>query len=318
MTAAADRSEAVPTGPRAAARWRRRLLPLRGAAPRAAHRRRALSARSWSRAGAAAPAAAEPPGWSTAGWVVAGVLVATAVLPPTLLPTRRGRRSHLARRSPRRALCRSALDAARRRGRRPTTSSSVLVLVWACATHPPSAGCDRSRSRSAAGLARARRLATDGWPVTDAVESGAPIRHLVRASAGFDAGLDGRRARAAQDRPPRERAPPTPWRAWTRSPAWATAVPSTRSPPPRSPAPRAAAGRSACLVADLDQFKAINDEHGHLAGDDCLRQVAAAVTRPGRRPDVCFRWGGDEFAILLRRQPHLEGRARSARASARP
>ena len=53
------------------------------------------------------------------------------------------------------------------------------------------------------------------------------------------------------------------------------------------------------LVADLDGFKAINDRHGHLAGDRCLRAVAAVVRAAVRRPDACFRWGGDEFVVLL-------------------
>jgi diguanylate cyclase (GGDEF)-like protein len=53
------------------------------------------------------------------------------------------------------------------------------------------------------------------------------------------------------------------------------------------------------LVGDLDDFKAVNDRHGHLAGDECLRSVAAVVRELTRRPDSCFRWGGDEFAVLL-------------------
>jgi diguanylate cyclase (GGDEF)-like protein len=53
------------------------------------------------------------------------------------------------------------------------------------------------------------------------------------------------------------------------------------------------------IVADLDGFKDINDRYGHLNGDRCLRQVARAIGATVRVPDACFRWGGDEFAVLL-------------------
>jgi diguanylate cyclase (GGDEF)-like protein len=53
------------------------------------------------------------------------------------------------------------------------------------------------------------------------------------------------------------------------------------------------------LLADLNDFKEINDAHGHLAGDDCLRQVAATFRDEVRVHDHCFRWGGDEFAAIL-------------------
>ena len=53
------------------------------------------------------------------------------------------------------------------------------------------------------------------------------------------------------------------------------------------------------LLADIDGFKQINDDHGHINGDSCLRQVARTIQVNVRATDACFRWGGDEFAVLL-------------------
>jgi diguanylate cyclase (GGDEF)-like protein len=53
------------------------------------------------------------------------------------------------------------------------------------------------------------------------------------------------------------------------------------------------------LMLDLDQFKAINDQWGHLAGDEALRQVARLLARTIRAVDSAYRYGGDELAILL-------------------
>jgi diguanylate cyclase (GGDEF)-like protein len=52
-------------------------------------------------------------------------------------------------------------------------------------------------------------------------------------------------------------------------------------------------------VVDLDAFKAINDTHGHHAGDICLRHVARVIRRSVREGDWLARWGGDEFIMLL-------------------
>ncbi len=55
----------------------------------------------------------------------------------------------------------------------------------------------------------------------------------------------------------------------------------------------------AMLFADLDDFKAVNDEHGHLIGDDALRLVARTLTEDARLIDVVARYGGEEFVALL-------------------
>src|SRR4029079_9286753 len=50
---------------------------------------------------------------------------------------------------------------------------------------------------------------------------------------------------------------------------------------------------------DIDHFKHVNDAHGHLAGDEVLRQVAAVLAAQVRRTDVVARWGGEEFVAIL-------------------
>jgi two-component system cell cycle response regulator len=54
------------------------------------------------------------------------------------------------------------------------------------------------------------------------------------------------------------------------------------------------------LLLDIDDFKRINDTHGHVAGDGALRVVAACAQRMLRPKDVLARYGGDEFMVLCR------------------
>jgi diguanylate cyclase (GGDEF)-like protein len=62
----------------------------------------------------------------------------------------------------------------------------------------------------------------------------------------------------------------------------------------------AAAGRLALLFMDLDNFKSVNDQHGHLAGSQVLKEVGYLLRRAVRSPRVTLaRYGGDEFVIIL-------------------
>jgi diguanylate cyclase (GGDEF)-like protein/PAS domain S-box-containing protein len=53
------------------------------------------------------------------------------------------------------------------------------------------------------------------------------------------------------------------------------------------------------LMADLDHFKQINDQHGHAAGDEMIRRVAESARAVLRRSEILGRYGGEEFAVML-------------------
>ncbi len=64
--------------------------------------------------------------------------------------------------------------------------------------------------------------------------------------------------------------------------------------------------RYALAMCDVDYFKAYNDSQGHLAGDEVLRTLGAAFRLVGRQSDTVYRYGGEEFLLLLPEE-HLEG-----------
>jgi len=62
----------------------------------------------------------------------------------------------------------------------------------------------------------------------------------------------------------------------------------------------------AVIMIDVDHFKRINDEHGHDAGDQALRAVADVLRTEVRTGDVVYRYGGEEFCVLLARTTTAE------------
>jgi diguanylate cyclase (GGDEF)-like protein len=69
----------------------------------------------------------------------------------------------------------------------------------------------------------------------------------------------------------------------------------------------------AVLALDLDGFKAVNDRFGHQAGDELLREVAAAIKATLREQDTLARMGGDEFYVLAPETDRAGGERLAAR-----
>src|SRR5258708_5550707 len=74
-------------------------------------------------------------------------------------------------------------------------------------------------------------------------------------------------------------------------------------------------GPLSCLLIDLDDFKQVNDDHGHPAGDAMLREVVRALVGEVRAFDRVARYGGDEFVVIL---PNAELESAAAAASRAP
>ncbi|GIJ49061.1 serine/threonine protein kinase [Virgisporangium aliadipatigenens] len=77
-----------------------------------------------------------------------------------------------------------------------------------------------------------------------------------------------------------------------------------------------AGSRTGVMMIDIDHFKAYNDGYGHLAGDACLRRVAAALNESVRGTDLIARYGGEEFAVVMPRTDAAGARLVAERARA--
>ena len=77
-------------------------------------------------------------------------------------------------------------------------------------------------------------------------------------------------------------------------------------------------GKLSCMLIDLDNFKLVNDRHGHSAGDAVLRDVAQALVGEFRAFDRVARYGGDEFVVILPDADLESAAAAAARALRAP
>jgi diguanylate cyclase (GGDEF)-like protein len=69
-------------------------------------------------------------------------------------------------------------------------------------------------------------------------------------------------------------------------------------------------GRLALVLIDLDHFKEVNDRHGHQMGDAVLRGMAELLLDSFRAHDLCCRWGGEEFCVVMTDTDEAAARAR--------
>lgn len=60
------------------------------------------------------------------------------------------------------------------------------------------------------------------------------------------------------------------------------------------------------IVFDIDDFKKINDNYGHLIGDQCLKEIAASIKKAYSKDGFCYRIDGDEFCVLLKENADAE------------
>ncbi len=68
-----------------------------------------------------------------------------------------------------------------------------------------------------------------------------------------------------------------------------------------------------CMIFDIDDFKLVNDTHGHIQGDTVLCEIAQRTARVIRKSDLCARYGGEEFVVLMPQTGRKGARAQAER-----
>ena len=199
-----------------------------------------------------------------------------------------------------------------RRAGRPSTASSSCCRV----PERPASSASRPTASAAAGSTRAGRASRSRSPARRVGRrrrhrgAGGRLRAAPVARCTSSASARSRSTRRCSTSRAASR------RATTRSPGCSATASSTRCSRRRSPPAR----RSASLLFDIDDFKQINDLHGHQTGDHALRLVSDALRQATRAGDSVFRIGGEEFCALLpglAEQDAWRWRKRCARGSPR-
>jgi diguanylate cyclase (GGDEF)-like protein len=170
----------------------------------------------------------------------------------------------------------------------------LLPLAFVAATQPPRRIVP---FLGFVGLALAAPFVYDGWQADAAGAAAANLIIWTGLSLGISVLMSGVRAQrlahAAEEAQAREEARVDALTGLRNRRAFNEAIQLETSRARRLGIPLSMA------MIDIENFKEINDSWSYAIGDRCLREVGDALSSAVREPDLCFRWGGDEFALIL-------------------